>query len=449
MRQQGAGRKGSLLASKLVAFGTSWKFNRALGVNMMWTPVYLAVAAAGLLAASASAYAEDGCTIKIGRVAPISGPLADVGKDTPWVDEHKLDPINKAGGLKVGAAQCKVEFKIYDSKSTVAGSAEAATRAILQDKVDFLMAQGTPDTTNAPSDLCERNHIPCIATDTPVEAWLLGPDGKPKTYEYTYEFFFSVPDLVKNHIGMIKSLPGGFNGNIGYLYPNDPDGTVFAKIFGPIIAKEGWKPTDPGRFQEGLPDFTSIINQFKRDKVEVVTGVLAPPDMQNYLQQAAQANYKPKMYIIDKGTGYPEPMSALGKAGYDLLSVNFWSPAYPGKSMYGGYDGQGLVDAYEKQTGKQYVPPLGYDDASYDVLLNAIERAGTKDRDSVLKALGATDLDTVVGHVKFNGQHYSVQPLGGAQWRYDEKTKRLVKENVYNAVYPDVKKTAEMKLYRQ
>jgi branched-chain amino acid transport system substrate-binding protein len=416
---------------------------------MMWTPVYLAVAAAGLLGASASAYAEDGCTIKIGRVAPISGPLADVGKDTPWVDEHKLDPINKAGGLKVGAAQCKVEFKIYDSKSTVAGSAEAATRAILQDKVDFLMAQGTPDTTNAPSDLCERNHIPCIATDTPVEAWLLGPDGKPKTYEYTYEFFFSVPDLVKNHIGMIKSLPGGFNGNIGYLYPNDPDGTVFAKIFGPIIAKEGWKPTDPGRFQEGLPDFTSIINQFKRDKVEVVTGVLAPPDMQNYLQQAAQANYKPKMYIIDKGTGYPEPMSALGKAGYDLLSVNFWSPAYPGKSMYGGYDGQGLVDAYEKQTGKQYVPPLGYDDASYDVLLNAIERAGTKDRDSVLKALGATDLDTVVGHVKFNGQHYSVQPLGGAQWRYDEKTKRLVKENVYNAVYPDVKKTAEMKLYGQ
>jgi branched-chain amino acid transport system substrate-binding protein len=416
---------------------------------MMWTPVYLAVAAAGLLAASASAYAEDGCTIKIGRVAPISGPLADVGKDTPWVDEHKLNPINKTGGLKVGAAQCKVEFKIYDSKSTVAGSAEAATRAILQDKVDFLMAQGTPDTTNAPSDLCERNHIPCIATDTPVEAWLLGPDGKPKTYEYTYEFFFSVPDLVQNHIGMIKSLPGGFNGNIGYLYPNDPDGTVFAKIFGPIIAKEGWKPTDPGRFQEGLPDFTSIINQFKRDKVEVVTGVLAPPDMQNYLQQAAQANYKPKMYIIDKGTGYPEPMSALGKAGYDLLSVNFWSPAYPGKSMYGGYDGQGLVDAYEKQTGKQYVPPLGYDDASYDVLLNAIERAGTKDRDAVLKALSATDLDTVVGHVKFNGQHYSVQPLGGAQWRYDEKTKRLVKENVYNAVYPDVKKTAEMKLYGQ
>lgn len=408
------------------------------------------LAVAGLMTATmAAAHAEDACTISIARIVPVTGPLADVGKDTPWVDDHKLDPINKAGGLKVGAQSCKIAYKIYDSKSTVAGSAEAATQAILQDKVDFLLAQGTPDTTNAPSDLCERNHVPCIATNTPVEAWLFGPDGKPKTYSYTYEFFFSVPDLVKNHIGMIKSLPGGFNGNLGYLYPNDADGTVFAEIFDPVFKKEGWKPTDPGRFQQGLPDFTSVINQFKRNKVQVVAGVLAPPDMQNYLQQAAQANYKPLMYIIDKGTGYPEPMTALGKAGYDLLSVNFWSPAYPGKSTFGGYDGQGLVEAFEKATGKQYIPPLGYDDAAYDILLSAIQRAGSKDRDAVLKALGSTDLDTVAGTVKFNAQHYSVQPLGGAQWRYDETSKKLIKENVYNAVYPDVKKTAAMKVYGQ
>jgi len=409
----------------------------------------IAAIAAGSLAAALSTgvYAQS-CTIKIARIVPVTGPLADVGKDTPWVDDNKINPINKAGGLKVGNQQCKIEYQIYDSKSTVAGSAEAATRAILQDKVDFLMAQGTPDTTNAPADLCERNEIPCITTNTPVEAWLFGPDGKPKTYKYTFHFFFSVPDLVKNHVGMIKSLPGGFNGNIGYLYPNDPDGTVFAQIFDPVFKKEGWKPTDPGRFQQGLPDFSAVINQFKRNRVEVVTGVLAPPDMQNYLQQAAQAGYAPKMYIIDKGTGYPEPMNALGKAGYGLLSVNFWSPAYPGKSKFGGYDGQALVDAYESQTKKQYIPPLGYDDAAYDVLFDAIQRAGTKDRAAVLKALASTNLDTVAGPVKFNEQHYSVQPLGGAQWRYDEKTKRLVKENVYNVVYPNVKKTGEMVLYK-
>lgn len=213
--------------------------------------------AAGLLGVTlaGSAMAADQCVIKVARITPVTGALAAVAKDAPWVDENKIGPINKAGGLKVGNQQCKIEYKIYDSKSTVAGSADAATRAILQDKVDFLMAQGTPDTTNAPSDLCERNQIPCVMVNTPVEAWLFGPDGKPKTYKYTYAFFFSVVDLVKNHIGMIKTIKGGFNGNIGYLYPNDPDGTVFAQLFDPAFKQEGWKPTDPGRFQQGLPDF--------------------------------------------------------------------------------------------------------------------------------------------------------------------------------------------------
>ncbi len=106
-----------------------------------------------VLAASAGAASAQTCTVTIGRVNPATGPLAAVGSDAPWTDEHKIGAINKAGGLKVGNQQCRIEYKLYDSKSTVAGSAEAATRAILQDKVDFLLAQGTPDTTNAPADL--------------------------------------------------------------------------------------------------------------------------------------------------------------------------------------------------------------------------------------------------------------------------------------------------------
>lgn len=408
--------------------------------------LFATVAPLALIAAPASA--QD-CTVTVGRVVATSGPLVDMGRETPWLDENKIKPINDAGGLQVGNRKCKIAFKIFDSKGTMAGSGEAATRAILEDKVDVVFAQGTPDTTNAPSDLCERYKVPCIASNTPVEAWLYGPDGKPKTYNYSFIFFFSVPDLVANHIGMIKTLPGGFNGRIGYLYPNDPDGVVFTSLFDLAFKKEGWQPTDPGRFEQGIPDFSAIINQFKRNRVEVVTGVLAPPDLQNYLQQAAQAGFKPKMYIIDKGTGYPEPMKALGPHGIDILSVNFWSPAYPGKSKFGGYTGKELVDKYEAQNaGKQYSPPLAYTDASYDVLFDALQRAGTTDRAKLLEAIKKTDLETVVGKVKFNDKHYSVQPLGGAQWTRDSSGK-LVKQNVYNKVYPDVKKEAEMRLYQQ
>lgn len=409
----------------------------------------LALAGLGLaaLAGSPAASAQE-CVVTVGRVVPMTGPLLDMGRETPWVDKNKVDPINAAGGLEVGDQRCRIDYKIIDTKGTMAGSGEAASRAILDEKVDIVMAQGTPDTTNAPSDLCERYNVPCLTANTPIEAWLYGPDGKPKTYKYTHHFFFSVPDLVKNHVGMIKALPGGFNGRIGYLYPNDPDGVVFESLFDPAFKAEGWEVVDPGRFQQGLPDFSAIINQFKRNRVEVVTGVLAPPDLQNYLQQAAQAGFTPKMYVIDKATGYPEPMRALGRFGEGILSVNFWSPAYPGSSKYGGYDGEGLAERYAEQNkGKMYSPALAYTDAFYDILFDALQRAGTTERDALLKAIHETDLDTVVGRVKFNDQNYSVQPLGGAQWQ--SKNGELVKENVYNEVYPSVRKTADMQLYGQ
>jgi branched-chain amino acid transport system substrate-binding protein len=82
------------------------------------------------------------------------------------------------------------------------------------------------------------------------------------------------------------------------------------------------------------------------------------------------------------------------------------------------------------------------------VLFDALQRAGSTNRTALLKALGTTDLDTVVGQVKFNKQHYSVQPLGGAQWMTDAKTGKMVKENVFNKVYPSVKKTAELKVLK-
>ena len=389
------------------------------------------------------------CVVRVGRVVPLTGPLAVVGKMSQWVDDYKLDYINGQGGVTVGDQQCLIESELYDSQSTVAGSAEAATRAILDDGVDVLMAQGTPDTTNAPTEICEREGIPCITSDTPIEAWLFGPDGVPLPHSSTFHFFFGVPDLVTNHLGIINSLPGGFNGQVGYLYPNDADGVAFHSFFDAAFAEQGWVGIDPGRFEQGLPDFSAIVNQFKREDVQVVTGVLAPPDLQNYLQAAAQANFKPLMYIIDKGTGYPDAMNAIGEPGEDILSVNFWSPAFPGTSQYGGWDGQEFVDAYEAANpGQQYGPPGAWEDASFDILFDALERAGSTDGDAIIAALRDTDLLTIVGQVDFNEDNYSVQALGGAQWRFDDDRGQWVKDNVYNAVYPEVAITGDLRLYQ-
>ena len=48
------------------------------------------------------------CVVKVGRVVPITGPLLDMGRETPWLDENKLKHIRADGGLKVGDRMCRI-----------------------------------------------------------------------------------------------------------------------------------------------------------------------------------------------------------------------------------------------------------------------------------------------------------------------------------------------------
>jgi len=388
------------------------------------------------------------CTVKVGRVLPMTGALQVASLVHPWIDDFKVGQLSKKGGLVVGGQHCAIEIKYYDSKSTPAGSGEAATKAIVEDKVDVVMASFTPDTTNQPTEMCEKYQIPCITTSTPIEAWLTGPDGNPRDTEYGFHFFFQVGDLVRNHLDTLKAIPGGFNGKIGYLYPNDPDGLVFDALFSPAFAREKWQGVDPGRMEAGLADFSAIVARFKEAGVEVVAGVLTPPDLAHFLAAAGKAAFKPKFYLIDKVTGFAEAMAAIGNPAEDIAGADFWSPAFPGHSSYGAYDAETLIGTYEATNpGKYYSPLLGLDDAAYDILFSALERAGSTAPDALVKALKATAIDTVAGRIAFNEQNYAVTPVGTGQWRLDDKSRRWVKEAVFSD-FVDYARTGSLRLYQ-
>ncbi|CAK0750058.1 ABC transporter substrate-binding protein [Azospirillaceae bacterium] len=411
--------------------------------------VRTAIWATALLCSWATSAIGAECSVKIGRVLPMTGALQPAALVHPWIDAFKIDQFNKKGGLVIGGRRCDIEIKYYDSKSTPAGSNEAATKAIVEDKVNIVMASFTPDTTNQPTEMCEKYEIPCITTSTPIEAWLLGADGKPRDTEYGFHFFFQVADLIRNHVNTLKAIPGGFNGKIGYLYPNDPDGVVFYTLFNPAYTQEKWQGVFTGHMEEGLADYSPIVAKFKEAGVEVVAGVLPPPDLANFLTAAGKANFKPKFYMIDKASGFAEAMAEIGKDAEDIAGCDFWSEAFSGRSKYGDYDGAALIKTYETANpGKYYSPLLGLNDAAYDVLFSALERAGSADPAALIKALKATAVETVAGKIAFNEHNFSVIPLGTGQWRLDGQSRRWVKETVYSD-FPSIAKSGSLRLYHE
>lgn len=83
-----------------------------------------------------------GETIKIGFLAPLTGPVAAWGK--PGLDGCKIwaERVNAAGGIKLADGEHQVEFVSYDNEYDPAKARTGATKLIREDGVSFVMMLG-------------------------------------------------------------------------------------------------------------------------------------------------------------------------------------------------------------------------------------------------------------------------------------------------------------------
>jgi branched-chain amino acid transport system substrate-binding protein len=110
----------------------------------------------------------------------------------------------------------------------------------------------------------------------------------------------------------------------------------------------------------------------------------------------------------------------------------WWSPSHPFKSSLTGVTAKTLADAYEGATHKQWTQPIGFVHALFEIATDVLKRTPQLgDAKAVLAAIAATNLDTVVGKVAWNGanlppfaaKNVAKTPLVGGQWRIKDGSK--------------------------
>ena len=360
-------------------------------------------------------------TIKIGYVTPSTGPLAAFAT----ADEYLFAGIKDffKDGLRIGGKSYMIEILVEDSESDPNKAGEKAGKLITQDGIDIMLVGNTPETTNPVSDQCEANGVPCISSLAPWQPWFIGRGGKPgeTQFEWTYHFFWGLEDIIPQFIAMWNSLDT--NKSVGGLFPNDGDGNVWGDTtvgFPPALTAAGYKLTDPGRYENLNQDFTAQITAFKAAKVEVVTGVVIPPDFPTFWKQAKQQGFVPKAVSIGKALLFPESIQALGKDGIGLTNEVWWSPSHPYKSSLTGMSANELATAYTASSGKQWIQSLGFVHAMFEVGVAALVAAGSTDKTAVRDAIKVINMDTIVGPLNFTAgpvPNVAKTALCGGQWR--------------------------------
>ncbi|MEV6238434.1 ABC transporter substrate-binding protein [Lentzea sp. NPDC051838] len=394
-----------------------------LGAAALGAAPLLSACGAGLKGAGASS----GTSVKIGYVSPRTGAYAAFAESDAYLLKQARDFFAK--GISAGGTNYSVEILDRDTGSDPQQAATVADELISREKVDLVLVTATPETVHPVANKCEAEGVPCVSTIEPWQAYFYGRGGSPeKTFKYTYHFFNGIEQVATVESDIWKLMDT--NRKVGVLWPNDADGAAFRDTTTGYRAQpstQGFTFVDPGAYENGTKDFSSIITRFKQEGVEILAGVPTPPDFATFWTQAAQQGFRPKVATISKAILFGSSVAALPNDLGDRLSIaSWWVPQYPYTSTLTGQTSRQLADDYEKSAeaaGRRWNQGLGPNHALFEVANAVLTAVNPKDREAVAAQLGKTTIDTILGHLSWTGggagnpvRNVATIPMVGTQW---------------------------------
>ena len=377
-------------------------------------------------------------TVIVGRVVPLTGPLASFGEGTPYVEQSAIDAINEQGGVVLDGKRCRLELVCADSASSVENAAKAA-RQLIDSGVDIMIVSNTADTVSPVSAVCERAGIACISVDAPASAWVMGGP-----YQNSWHTFFDNEHEMLCFLDAWNSIDT--NKTIGLITANDAEGVEISTFIRSFAEVKGYKIVDPGRYTIGADDYMGFVEAFSRQQCDIILGVMNTKDFSVFWRQCIGSGYRPKMCTVAKSCLFASDVEELGELGNGLITEVWWNRDFPYFSSINGWSCAQLADDYLEH----YDPTLdmapasvGYKHANVEILYDILKRAGSLELDKINDAAAATNLDTVVGNVAFNDDHVSVMSCVTGQWVMNEDGS-FRQEIVGNYLMPQVKITADI-----
>ena len=180
----------------------------------------------------------------------------------------------------------------------------------------------------------------------------------------------------------------------------------------------GYTLIDPGRYQNLSDDFSAQISEFKDNDVELVTGVVLPPDFTTFWTQSAQQGFRPKAATVGKALLFPVSVEAhWAMPGTISAPRSGGVRRTPFTSSITGQSCGELAAAFTAATGKQWSQPVGYGHSIFEVALDVVSRAeDINDTQSMLAS--------IVSHQRLDDRGPGLVGLGPGEERGEDAAGR-------------------------
>ena len=336
---------------------------------------------------SEAAPAASGETIKIGVLMPLSGATASSGNYQLEGMQIAADYVNEHGGIQsMGGAQ--IELVVSDTAGDIETGTTEAERLITVENVSALCGPFNSTVGAATAPIAIQYGVPYVITNAIADNIMQNGANK-----YVYRVNFGAADmspfrsLVLDYLGSLT--PEGKLSKIAIVYDASDWGQSEYDTYSAKAEELGIEVVYNEALALDVSDLSSVVNKIKSSGAQVVFGGISLNTAT--LLAKTMNEYQCDVQLCGSGTGFSDP-SFLASVGPEIANHIMSTTAF--NPMYGTREGEPTA-LYEKYLETHDSMPEetinGF--CGMATILEAIEAAGSSERDAIADALYDMDLD--------------------------------------------------------
>jgi len=333
--------------------------------------------------------------IKVGVVGAKTGPLAPGAAVThfpPWrLWAHQ---VNQAGGLKLKDGPHKVELVEYDDRTQPPEAIKAIERLATVDKVDWIAGlYGTGFNVAAVPTFAKLGY-PQIPVACVTE---LGPQ-LVKKYPLLFFGNGTLSHYANTTISLLKKFrsAGQIGNKVAMVNVADEYGIEISNISKTVFPQAGFEIVYNKSYPLGTQDYAPVIKGAKATNPDAFIAWSYPPDTFGLTEQAKIENFDVKFYFNGIGCAFPGFAGKFAGAAENVLGWGGIPKTPETQAFYKLHKEVTGVDADYNGS------PLYY--ANNQLLTQAIEGAGTMDREAIAQHIKTHTYKTMLGEYDMRNQ---------------------------------------------
>lgn len=337
-------------------------------------------------------------TVKIGGNFELTGDAAAYG--TPMSEAAKLavKEVNENGGVLGG----EVEYVEYDNTSDLTEAASVAQRLASEDVVGIVGPATTGD-SNAQIPVIQEAAVPAILPAATGNGMTLDDNGD--VFEYLFRVAFEDAFQGRAAATYVTETLGAQTAAL-FVDQSTDYATGLEQAFTEEFEALGGQVVTTESFQSGDTDFTASLTSLLSQEFDVLYVPGYYTEVGLLIKQARELGITQPIVGGD-GLGNQTLVDLAGASNVnDVYYTAHYSPLSEDEDL------QAFLTKFEEEYGKQadQFAVLSYDATM--LLLDAVERAGSADRQAVTDALAATEtFDGLTGTFSIDEDHNPVKEV--------------------------------------